>query len=67
MGLGTTWIVKSCASANLFHPTKGFRFVELLAKPGLALNPSININYLQTPFFASFSINQNLASLVKIF
>jgi hypothetical protein len=47
MGLDTAWILKSCASANLFHPTKGFRFVELLAKPGLALNPSININYLR--------------------
>ncbi len=47
MGLDTAWIVKSCASANMFHPTKGFRFVELLAKPGLALNPSININYLR--------------------
>jgi hypothetical protein len=47
MGLDTAWIVKSCASANLFHPTKGYRFVELLAKPGLALNPSININYLR--------------------
>jgi uncharacterized protein len=47
MGLDTAWIVKSCASANMFHPTKGFRFVELLAKPGLSLNPSININYLR--------------------
>jgi len=47
MGLDTAWIAKSSASANLFHPTKGFRFVELLAKPGLALNPSININYLR--------------------
>jgi hypothetical protein len=47
MGLDTAWVVKSCASANMFHPTKGFRFVELLAKPGLALNPSININYLR--------------------
>jgi len=47
MGLDTAWIVKSCTSANMFHPTKGFRFVELLAKPGLALNPSININYLR--------------------
>jgi len=47
MGLDTAWTVKSSASANLFHPTKGFRFVELLAKPGLALNPSINVNYLR--------------------
>jgi hypothetical protein len=47
MGLDTAWILKSCASANLFHPAKGFRFVELLAKPGLALNPSIDINYLR--------------------
>jgi hypothetical protein len=47
MGLDTAWTIKSSASANMFHPTKGFRFVELLAKPGLALNPSININYLR--------------------
>jgi len=47
MGLDTAWVLKSCASANLFHPTKGFRFVELLAKPGVALNPSINITYLR--------------------
>jgi len=47
MGLDTAWILKSCASANLFHPTKGVRFVELLAKPGLALNPGIDINYLR--------------------
>lgn len=47
MGLDTLWILKSCASANLFHPSKGFRFVELLAKPGIALNPSINIEYLR--------------------
>ena len=47
MGLDTAWIVKSSASANLFHPTKGFRFVELLAKPALSMAPSININYLR--------------------
>jgi uncharacterized protein len=29
MGLDTAWIVKSCASANMYHPSKGFRFVEL--------------------------------------
>ena len=47
MGIDTAWIVKSAASANLFHPTRGFRFVELLAKPALALSPSINVNYLR--------------------
>jgi uncharacterized protein len=47
MGLDTAWILKSCASANMYHPTKGFRFVELLAKPALALAPNININYLR--------------------
>jgi len=47
MGLDTAWIVRSSASANMFHPSKGFRFVELLAKPALALAPSININYLR--------------------
>jgi len=47
IGLDTAWILKSCASSNLFHPSKGFRFVELLAKPGIALNPDINIEYLR--------------------
>jgi len=47
MGLDTAWIVKGCASANMYHPTRGFRFVELLAKPGLALTPGINVNYLR--------------------
>ncbi len=47
MGLDTAWIVKGCASANMYHPSKGFRFVELLAKPALALAPNININYLR--------------------
>lgn len=47
MGLDTAWVLKSCASANLFHPLKGFKFVELLAKPGIALNPDINIEYLR--------------------
>jgi uncharacterized protein len=46
-GLDTAWIMRSCASANLFHPSKGFRFVELLAKPGIALQPDINIEYLR--------------------
>ena len=47
MGLDTAWVVRSSASANMYHPTKGFRFVELLAKPALAMMPSININYLR--------------------
>jgi hypothetical protein len=47
MGLDTAWILKSCASANMFNPSKGFRFVELLAKPGIALNPTMNITYLR--------------------
>ncbi|MCW3999608.1 MAG: hypothetical protein NWE93_05165 [Candidatus Bathyarchaeota archaeon] len=47
MGLDTAWIVRGSASANLYHPTKGFRFVELLAKPALAATPNININYLR--------------------
>jgi hypothetical protein len=46
-GLDTAWIMRSCASANLFHPLRGFRFVELLAKPGIALQPDINIEYLR--------------------
>jgi len=46
-GLDTAWIIRSSASANLFHPTKGSRFVELLAKPGIALQPDISIKYLR--------------------
>jgi uncharacterized protein len=46
-GLDTAWIIRSSASANLFHPTKGSRFVELLAKPGIALQPDIDIKYLR--------------------
>jgi uncharacterized protein len=46
-GLDTVWAIRSCASANLFHPTKGARFVELLAKPGISLAPDINIQYLR--------------------
>jgi uncharacterized protein len=47
MGLDTAWIVRSSASANMYHPTKGFRFIELLAKPALAMIPNVNINYLR--------------------
>lgn len=46
-GLDTAWVVRSSASANLFHPAKGFRFVQLLAKPALPLLPDINIDYLR--------------------
>ncbi len=46
-GLDTAWVMRSSASATLFHPTKGSRFVELLAKPGLPLVPDIDIDYLR--------------------
>ena len=46
-GLDTAWAIKSSASANLFHPSKGCRFVELLAKPGISFQPDINIAYLR--------------------
>jgi hypothetical protein len=46
-GLDTAWIIKSSASANLFHPSKGARFVELLAKPGISVMPDIEIQYLR--------------------
>lgn len=47
MGLDTAWIMRSCASANLFHPFKGSRFIELLAKPGIALIPNLNVRYIR--------------------
>lgn len=46
-GLDTAWIIRSAASANLFHPTKGVRFVECLAKPGISLQPEMEIPYLR--------------------
>jgi hypothetical protein len=46
-GLDTAWVIKSSASANLFHPSKGCRFIELLAKPGISLQPDMNIEYLR--------------------
>lgn len=46
-GLDTAWIIRSSASANLFHPSKGVRFIELLAKPGVSLVPDVNIEYLR--------------------
>ena len=46
-GLDTAWKIRSSASANLFHPTKGLRFTESLAKPEISLLPDINIEYLR--------------------
>jgi uncharacterized protein len=46
-GLDTAWVIRSSASANLFHPTKGVRFVELLAKPAFSLVPEVDIEYLR--------------------
>lgn len=46
-GLDTAWVIKSSASANLFHPSKGCRFVELLAKPGISYQPAMDIEYLR--------------------
>jgi hypothetical protein len=46
-GLDTTWITRSCASANLFHHSRGFRFVECLAKPGISAIPRIDMKYLK--------------------
>ena len=47
IGLDTAWIVRNSASANLFHPSEGFRFVELLAKPSIALTPRVDIKYIR--------------------
>lgn len=46
-GLDTAWIVRSSASANIFHTEKGFRFIEALAKPGIAANPAVGIGYIR--------------------
>ena len=46
-GLDTVWLVRSSASANIFHPDRGFRFIEPLAKPGIALTPEVGIGYIR--------------------
>lgn len=46
-GLDTCWIIRSAPSANLFHPERGARLIELLAKPGIAETPDISIDYLR--------------------
>ena len=46
-GLDTAWIIRSSASANLFHHEKGARFIELLAKPGISEVPQIAVEYLR--------------------
>jgi len=46
-GLDTAWIVRSAASANIFHPERGFRFIEPLAKPGIAMSPDVDIGYIR--------------------
>ena len=46
-GLDTAWIIRASASHNLFHPSKGARFIELLAKPGIPTIPAVSIEYLR--------------------
>jgi hypothetical protein len=46
-GLDTAWLVRSSASATIFHPERGFRFIEQLAKPGIAMNPDIGTGYIR--------------------
>jgi uncharacterized protein len=42
-GLDKARVIRSCTSHNLFHPSKGARFVELIAKLGIAAIPDVNI------------------------
>ncbi len=46
-GLDTACVIRSCSSANLFHPKKGARFIEFLAKPKISYQPEMSINYLR--------------------
>jgi hypothetical protein len=46
-GLDTAWVIRASASHNLFHPLKGARFIELLAKPGIPTIPDVSIEYLR--------------------
>jgi uncharacterized protein len=47
LGLDTACIIRSSSSANLFHPVKGARFIEFIAKPKISHPPDINIEYLR--------------------
>jgi hypothetical protein len=46
-GLDSAWVIRSSASANMFDPVKGSRFMELLAKPGISTLPDISIDYIR--------------------
>ena len=46
-GLDTAWMVRSSSSAGIFHPERGFRFIEPLAKPGIALSPAVGMGYIR--------------------
>ncbi len=46
-GLDTAWTIRSSSSATLFHPEKGARFMELLAKPLISKMPDVAIEYLR--------------------
>ena len=46
-GFDTVWVIRASDSHNLFHPSKGARFVELLAKPGIPTIPDVSIEYLR--------------------
>jgi len=46
-GLDTAWVLRASASHNLFHPSKGTRFIQLLAKPGIPTIPDVSIEYLR--------------------
>jgi hypothetical protein len=49
-GLDTAWVLRASASHNLFHPSKGTRFIELLAKPGIPIIPDVSIESIVLPF-----------------
>lgn len=47
LGLDTAWVIRASTSAGLFHPSKGARFIEPLAKPAIPLVPDVSIDYLR--------------------
>lgn len=47
-GLDTACIIRSCASATMYHPEKGARIVEYIAKPGISYIPNVDIDYLRS-------------------
>lgn len=47
-GLDTACLIRSCSSANLFHPRNGGRIIQYYSKPKYSYMPDIGISYLRS-------------------